>query len=277
MKNAMTFLAIVLLLTAGAYAERRTVDRTVEMSATGTVEIDALAADITIKVWDQARVQVTGKLGESVEELDIDADGTDVEIDIDVDEGYYHSRHGEHGDHGNHKMTWGKAGGTELVVMVPRGAQIELDGISVDLEVTGVQGGLEIEVISGDVNLVEVAGELDIEMVSGKLEIDASAGGVSSGDFKTVSGRIVFRGPLAPGGDYSFETVQGSVTLELMGDVSAHFEVETFNGKIVNDFGLEVERMSQWTPQSMLEGSVGGGSASVSIDCFGGKVELLRR
>ena len=55
---------------------------------------------------------------------------------------------------------------------------------------------------------------------------------------------------------------------------SADFNVETFSGKIVNDFGHTPRRESEYAPGQELQFTLGSGSATVDVESFSGRVEL---
>jgi hypothetical protein len=82
---------------------------------------------------------------------------------------------------------------------------------------------------------------------------------------------------LQKGGEVNIETVNGTVDADFVGDVSAEFEVETFNGRIRNCFGPKPERVSKYTPGYELSFTEGGGDGNVSIATLNGNLNLCKK
>ena len=57
-------------------------------------------------------------------------------------------------------------------------------------------------------------------------------------------------------------------------DVSAEFDVETFSGDIVNDFGPKARRTSEYAPGKELSFSTRSGDARISVSSFSGTIRL---
>ena len=126
-----------------------------------------------------------------------------------------------------------------------------------------VEGGIELHGVQGDVSASTVSG--NIEVIGSKFdEVDCS----------TVSGEIHFEGTPSKTCSIDIECHSGVITLVLPEDVSAEFDVETFSGSIVNDFGPEARRTSEYAPGKELSFSTGSGNARISVSSFSGSVRL---
>lgn len=109
-----------------------------------------------------------------------------------------------------------------LVLEVPAGLAVELDGASADLSGEGMSGPLSLHSASGDADLHDCIGEVRIGTASGDVTIDGSR----SATVSTVSGDIHVsstRGPLR------LHTSSGDVAVGELGDSLA---VETVSGDI---------------------------------------------
>jgi DUF4097 and DUF4098 domain-containing protein YvlB len=270
---------IVVLASTGFALADRAVNETRSASPNAEVSIEIFAGSVTVTAWDESRVSVEGTIGDDVESLEVDGEGGEIESSVE-----------------------------KLEIMVPRGVQLEVESLSADVTVTGVSSEVEVEVVSGDVTVegpvamveVEVVsgdvrvanpGSVEIEAVSGDVTVQGLSGGGSieavSGDIKldgtlgdteieAVSGDIRFQGGFAPGAGVSISSVNGDVGLKLPGDVSARFEVSTFNGDIKSDFGGTPERTDPHEPGMKLDATAGGGDATVDIETFSGDVRIQR-
>ena len=81
-------------------------------------------------------------------------------------------------------------------------------------------------------------------------------------------------GDLHPSGDYSFASVTGRITLRVPSGASADYEIETFSGRIENDFGPKPEK-AEFLPALNLSFTVGSGGADIEIETLSGNIRLL--
>ncbi|HSG59269.1 MAG TPA: hypothetical protein VLA06_07050, partial [Woeseiaceae bacterium] len=77
-------LAIVLGLLLASAAAAESVDETIDAASDGRVDISNTAGTIEVYGWSNDRVEVTGELGENVEELILERDGDQVIIKVKV-------------------------------------------------------------------------------------------------------------------------------------------------------------------------------------------------
>jgi len=258
MKMKHLTLALIVFLTAVTLAPAsRSVSQTVPADSNGEVSIELIAGRIEVIGWDRDEVEVTGTVGDDVKELVVESEGGEVEIELEL----------TRDDRGRSKDIE-----ADLTIHVPRGSSLEIESVSAGISVEGTSGPVEIESVSGS---VEVRGSVtlaDVSSVSGKIHV-ASDEALTEGNFETVSGAIEVRAPLQDG-DFSFESVSGNIELYLPSGTSAEFNVETFSGKIVNDFGHTPKRESEYAPGQELQFTLGSGSATVDVESFSGRVEL---
>jgi DUF4097 and DUF4098 domain-containing protein YvlB len=271
------------------------VNETLDAAADGNVEVSNTAGSIEIRGWAENKVEVRGTLGDDVEELIFERDGDDVLIKVKVPR-----HHGRDID-------------GELTIKVPQASSIEVSGVSADIDVDGVLGEQSLQTVSGNVGIqaasadveaasvsgdVDVAGtgkDTDIEAatVSGDVTLSGLAGSVEAGsvsgdvligdgsfdnaELETVNGDLRFMAELRPDGELAMESVNGSVEVEFAGDVSARFDIETFNGSIKNCFGPKPERTSKYSPGLELSFTHGDGDGYVAIETLNGSVSICNK
>jgi DUF4097 and DUF4098 domain-containing protein YvlB len=124
------------------------------------------------------------------------------------------------------------------------------------------------------VTLFRVSGTVNAESVSGDVVVEE--GSFNRAHLNTVNGEIMLRAELRKDGKVSAETVNGDVDLEFAGDVSAKFDIDTFNGDIRNCFGPKAERTSKYAPGWELSFTEGKGEGRVEISTMNGGVNLCR-
>jgi DUF4097 and DUF4098 domain-containing protein YvlB len=263
MRKLFVFLILSGVFLAPALADR-SIDKTVAADADGEVSIELIAGSVRIVGWDRNEVQVTGTVGDDVEEVEIEAEGGNVSIEVELPDS---------DDHSSDTRTFNDAS-ADLEIHVPRGCTVEAESISAGFELEGLTGAVDVESISGEIELQGSVSEIDLASISGRISVESDEP-LEEGSFETISGSIEVRAALAAGGDFSFETVSGNVELRLPANTSADFDVETFSGRIENEFGPRAERTSEYAPGKELEFTIGGGDADVEVESFSGKIEIL--
>lgn len=140
-----------------------------------------------------------------------------------------------------------------FVVRVP-------DGVRVD--VATVNGGLDVNGVSAQV---------DASTVNGGIVARSSGGPVRA---KTVNGSVtVAMGSINSNDDLEYETVNGSVTLELPANYGGQLELSTVNGRVSTDFPITIT--GTLSPRR-LRGSIGNGSSHIRASTVNGSVTLRR-
>ena len=300
MKIAATHMSFLLLLaSSGSVLAGTPVNESREIDATARVDISNVRGAVTVSAWDQAKVEVTGTLGEGSKGLEITGGGSRLSIEVKgpEDSGWFN---------------WGSRSRMEdtiLSIRVPTNAELHIDTVSAEITVTGTAGQLlEAESVSGKVRVDSTARELEISTVSGSVDLSGRGDRVQvetvSGDiemranhsrlkFETVSGNITaatgdyseFSGSSVSGdisvrgnpiGDarISADTMSGDVRFDMPGDLSARIDAETFSGRIRSDFGTVKE--PEHGPGRSLETTIGDGNARMTIETFSGDITIRR-
>ena len=289
-----TFTVTLLGILSATSVVAEEINQSMDAAADGTVSISNIAGSVEVQGWSRNQVEVTGELGDDVEELIFKRDGDEIQIKV-------KSRR-----RNSHDVD------SDLVVKVPVRSSLEVHTVSADIDITEVTGEQSIESVSGDIATEAQTSDIDINSVSGDLEIAGDnksmrsrlssvsgdidtenlAGEIGaesvSGDLVvadgvfdrvmlgTVNGDIVFHARLLDDGRLDVETVNGDVNIEFAGDVSARFDIETFNGDIRNCFGPKAVRVSEYGPGYELKFTEGGGSSRVTIETLNGDLSLCR-
>lgn len=293
-----TFISLLALsaLTIAGVSMAEEIDRSLDADRDARIAISNLSGEVVVRGWDENRVHVTGELGADVEELVFERDGRDVTIKVKIPD-----------------RKWGRKRVTsDLDIRVPRESSLDISTVSADIDVDGVRGvqrlqsvsgdvsaeafrsEINAEAVSGDVSVVgrdasgawrfttvsgdirvrDLSGDIDVRVVSGDIEL--GGGSFERVTLETVNGDIAYRSGLADAGRMDIESVNGSVDINFTGDVSAQFEIETFNGGIRNCFGPKAERTSRHTPGLGLDFTEGTGEGRVTIETLNGRVTLCK-
>jgi DUF4097 and DUF4098 domain-containing protein YvlB len=248
-----------LLLAAGwvvgfeGYQE--TIDKRFPLSVGGTVSLENVNGDVTIEVWENSEVWVQAVKSASSQEL---LDGLEVEIDasssaVRIDTKYPSTRRSKHAAQDHEKRERGSFTKVEYTLTIPRTAVVdEVDLVNGNLMIVGVEGGVEAETVNGNIVVREGAGDASLSTVNGDIELHADR--------------------LGYGESIDLESVNGALDLYLAASAGAEIRAESLNGRLRNDFGIEV-RKGKYVG-SDLKGNVGGGGALVNLETVNGSITV---
>lgn len=271
------------------------INQKMDAASDGIVTISNVAGSVEVQGWSRNEVEVTGTLGDDVEELVFERDDDEITIKVKVPR------------RGSRDIS------SRLEVKIPAGSSVRINTVSADIDVENVAGEQRLEAVSGDITTAAAGSDIDVKTVSGDVEvggenqpvrtrlnsvsgdIDAEdlAGEIVaesvSGDIavtqsaferaslQTVNGDVVFHARLHGTTRLDIETINGEVDIELAEEISARYDVETFNGHIRNCFGPEPVRTSRYAPGRELKFTEGGGQGRVTIRTLNGDLRLCRR
>ncbi|MBB1059187.1 DUF4097 family beta strand repeat-containing protein [Marilutibacter spongiae] len=277
------------------------INETRPLDPRGSVDIDNLKGRIEVRAWDRAEVQITGTLGKGVEKLEITGDKRHLDIEV---------KYPNRGSGLGFFTSSDKSEPSDLVVMVPLRANLEIDSVSADIDVAGVApDSLSIDTVSGDATVAGAPGELSVDSVSGDLKLTVNSRNVSidsvSGDIRlsgrldgevaidsvsgevevrvidsqlrrfsgeTVSGDFDLRTALAPNARIDIESVSGDVDLHFPRSLSATVKASSFSGDLsAPDANIERPRHG---PGASFTHRYGGGDADINLESFSGDVTL---
>ncbi len=247
MKQVMTLAAVVLLAAgaawAGGYTE--TFDQTYAVDHGSLVGLENINGDVTIEIWDQPEVRVyavkSASSPERLEALKIDVNASSRGVFVDTH--YPNSRDLSQADRHGHSEV-------EYTLTVPRLATIDgVELVNGDLLIDGVEGSVEADTVNGTIVVRGASGEIELETVNGGIELELGS---------SVSDEI------------SLSSVNGTIEVYLNG--SAEIRAETVNGKIRNDFGIEVKK-GKYVGSSM-NGTIGGGGPTIEIETVNGGIRV---
>ncbi|QSX79351.1 DUF4097 family beta strand repeat-containing protein [Agrilutibacter solisilvae] len=270
------------------------------LDARGRLEVENLKGRIEVRAWDRREVKIEGSLGAGVEKLEITGDAEHLSVRV---------RYPKSGGLGFFSGS-DKSEPSELRLMVPLQADLEVEAVSADIDIEGMASGemnvdsvsgdikvvgaprnANIDSVSGDLNLIlnsaqvstesvsgdidlrgRLSGEVHVETVSGDVEMSGHQSSVERLSGTTVSGDMRIGSSLAKGGRIELESVSGNLTLNLPANLSAQVRGESFSGDLSAP-GVEISRPKHG-PGSSFEHSYGGGDGEISLETFSGDARL---
>ena len=148
---------------------------------------------------------------------------------------------------------------------------VNRNDVKVDFTVQVPAGvNANLKTVNGDVEVERLASNVDATTVNGQVDISTSGYARAS----TVNGSIVAQlGSAAWAGDIEFETVNGSVTLDLPANLNADVRFQTLNGGIETDFPVNV--VGELSRRRM-KGTIGSGGRDLYASTVNGSIRLRR-
>lgn len=123
--------------------------------------------------------------------------------------------------------------------------------------------------VNGDVDATGLRSDVAVHTVNGDVAVSTTG----FGEGRTVNGSISIRmGRLAQ--DLELETVNGSITLEVTGDLDADLDASTVNGSIDSDFPMTVN--GRLTRQR-VRATIGDGGPELRLKTVNGGIRIRRR
>lgn len=271
-------------------------DTIVQADGASRLELSSLRGEVIVRTWERDAVRVLADHPDSYT-IDISRSGRTISVEPDVERGF------------------GLANGVDFEVTVPRGFDLNIEGMALDVDIRGVEGQVEVGTVHGPITLIggrsnisleSVNGPVYLEGARGDIDVTGIAGGVTikdcSGDIYaqsvggdlileavrssdveigSVGGDIRYEGTIEDGGIYNFGSHGGRILLLLPANINAQFDVISLAGDIELDYpGAPAEpvRGSGIPGLSGKEMSfeLGTGSARIEVETFGGTVRILR-
>jgi hypothetical protein len=251
---AFVFTALFVAASALAARERddnvrETFSKTFPLSANATVSVHNINGNIDVVTWDRDEVAV------EAEKYAKDEDNLariEIVVEAKSDKLVIKTKH--------HKATEGSErrrearGGVRYQLKVPASlAQLKLDGMNSNLSVQGYAGNVDLDTMNGRIMAGGLSGNARLDTMNGEIEAT----------FDRVGGSQKI----------SLDSMNGSCTVRLPEDASAHIHASTMNGSTKSDFPITVERSSRRS----LRGTIGKGEARIELDSMNGSLHIRQK
>lgn len=142
-----------------------------------------------------------------------------------------------------------------------------------DVVVADSGGHLAVQSIGGNIEIIRSAGRVEVSSVTGNLRFSAPTS--SKVHANTTSGRIVYEGDFAPGGEYVFSEYSGNIEIICPADSPFKENVRTVRGRFFKDreFDLMAKKNANY---SQGKNSLLGphGIPTVELTSFSGNISI---
>lgn len=223
-----------------------------KLSEGGRFSLENINGDVTVigTAGNQVEIVAHKKAG-SQDYLD----GIQINIDHSADVIRVETEHPDKGIKG--MFNWGDSSGSvTYTVHLPASANLEtIESVNGAIDISGVSGVVSASTVNGSIKATDL---------------------VSDGLFDTVNGAVTAEFMEFSGMQKAtLETVNGRLTVVLPSHASASVNAETINGGIdAADFGLKADKGFIGRD---LNGSIGNGSARLTLDTVNGSIKIRSR
>ena len=139
-----------------------------------------------------------------------------------------------------------------FVVEIPAGVEFRANTVNGGVDAAGLQSDIRASTVNGGIN-VSTSGLAKANTVNGSI--------------KASMGRADWTG------DLDFNTVNGSITVEMPANAGARVKASTVNGGLETDFPLTIQ--GKFSNRKM-EGTIGGGGRDLSLETVNGSIRLKK-
>jgi len=177
----------------------------------------------------------------------------------------------------------------DVTVIVPSGCPTTVSVVNASTIVSGISANISSKSVSGDITLDGVTGNVDAKTVSGDVEARGLDGDLAfnsvSGDLtlvggavrrlaaRTISGQVTADIDVPEGGGLKVSTVSGEVAVRVPASASARVDLRSKSGRLRS--GFDAMSTAPGAGPATMSGTLGSGSASISLTSLTGDVTLL--
>jgi len=272
-------------------------DTIVQANGASRLELEVFQGEVMVRTWDRDAVQVKTGSSDSPS-IEVDRSGRTLSVSVDMERAHDFAH------------------GVDFEITVPRGFDLNIEGVALAVDIRGTEGQIEVTTVHGPITVhggrgsvaVEsVNGAIHVEGAQGDLEVTGVAGGITilncTGDVyaesfggsmtlegitstdveaATVAGTLRFEGSIADGGRYSFGSHGGQIWLTLPANINAQVDILSLAGDVEVDYpGAPTNpTKGEGFPglnEKEMSFEIGTGSARIEVETFGGTVHILRQ
>ncbi len=274
--NRLSTLALVMLAASPAFAAEKTLDRTFQVSAGGSLTVEADSASVYVSGGDsnQVKVHIVARGAEkdlADTTLEATQSGDGVNVSLRREKGKWFS--------------WRSWSGEERIeVTVPRRYLVNVRTGGGSVELKDLNGTATLKTSGGDISARNVTGNIDLrtsgggihaETIRGDVEADTSGGDIRllkiDGRIKGhTSGGSVRASLVGANREISVTTSGGDIELTLPSGTTGNVEASTSGGDVSSDLPVAAAVRKD----GRLEGTLNGGGASIYAHTSGGSISL---
>lgn len=146
---------------------------------------------------------------------------------------------------------------------------LTLDGTDGQIVARDVDGSVAIDLVDGDVTVRDAGGTVDATVMDGDLHVE---GPEDLGTLEVTDGNVT-ADLSAIHEDASVETTDGDIVVRLAPDLDVQIEARTIDGAVTGESVIDDVDLAT---DSVMEGRLGDGAATLSLQATDGNIRLRR-
>jgi hypothetical protein len=271
------------------HASAAETDQTTEVSRGTRLAVENFAGSVEVRTWDRDSVRVQARHSPATKVL---------------------VRAADHAITVSAAAKNGPPEAVEYQITAPSWMAMRIEGQQTDVTVEGSKGDVSVETVRGDISIIRASGSVTGETIEGQVKVEGGRGKVdvssvnesititgasgeitaettngsisltrveaTDADVTTINGDVVFDGPLAANGHYSFSSHNGDISVTVPETSNATFNVRTYNGEFNTSLPLKGPEPSRVRRGRRVSFTLGAGSADVELESFGGEISVRR-
>jgi DUF4097 and DUF4098 domain-containing protein YvlB len=260
----LTLAILMLAIAAALPAFADDWSKTYNLTGKPDLRIETSDANIRVSTWEQntieAKVTTTNyKIGENGIRIEEHQTGDLVEINV-------------HYPHSNLIINWGTHHRVDIEVHMPRAGKVDLHTGDGNIDVAGFKGEMNLRTGDGSETLDNVDGQLHATTGDGHIR---ASGRFDELELKTGDGNVDVRAAAGSSlhAGWRLATGDGSVSLEVPGDMAADVDLHTNDGHI--DLDIPVSTVGR-TRENEVRGKMNGGGSLLTIRTGDGSIRIRK-
>jgi len=266
-------------------AENKRSEKSFEATPNPRITLSNMTGQILVRGWDKAQIHVVY----SVVSPRVEVDAEVMPSDQPADKIHLST-------HLLDSLVSGKDQAADYNLDVPMGSSLEIWNPQGSVRIEKLQGeDASVESVGGAILVSDFTGHLFVRSVGGDIEVIRPSGRVEAYSItgnlhflspaalklraSTTSGRILFEGDFADGGDYSLSAYSGDMDVYCPASSSFELNAKTVRGKLENEMPMTIRHQSA-TPLSSANSLFGThltGKATVNLRSFSGTIRIRQR
>lgn len=286
------------------------IDRTLDVTASGQVEIESLRGSLKIYGWDKPQMQVKGELDDKAKGYEFVHEDGFTFFKVKMPRKMRNSN-------------WKSGRGSKLEIYLPVGSRLAVETVNSDVLVEAVEGGSKVHTVNGNIKAKNLAKRIELETVNGSIKSEGLSGKfrlntvngrikdknsegkahfeivngsidtntkakevvvenvngnielkltqVKELEISTVNGDVEAELTLLDDAEVNVTTVSGSASLQLGGAIGGDYELDSHaGGRIVNRLTDDEVKKQKYGPARSARFSIAGGTAEIEMTSVSG-------
>jgi len=255
--------------------------KTIETTGTPRITLTNLAGQVVVRGWDKPQVHV-----------EYTVHSPRVEVDTELMPPSGAADKVRFTTHVLDPLVSASEQGADYTLDIPAGSSVEIRNPQGSVQIEKVQAYAAVESVGGRIVVNDFSGHLIARTVGGDIEILRPSGRVEAYSItgnlhfvsaatsklraSSTSGRILYEGDFAEGGDYILSAYSGDMDIVCPRSSSFELRAKTVRGKLDNSLFLTPKRKASspaYSGNSLL-GTHNTGRASVELTSFSGTIRV---